>query len=181
MSQSAAPPFLIDEDQRERDLRLWVKAQGVLCQSSRLKKVASGVLRGLDFREKRGCGPAHLNPIQALRYGWWLVVPLHAKLDRHQSQARRNSRFICSIDDFLPDAQGSLMARPVNDLRGFRRWGKAGIVGEEEPMRFLEQQGYVLTKEWGWRKPSASHKVTAEEADAIQYLKEMWDFAGLEP
>ena len=73
------------------------------------------------------------------------------------------------------------MTQPVNDLRAFRRWGKTGFVGEEEPMRFLEQQGYVLTKGCGWRKPSVSHKVSAEEADAIRYLKDEWDFAGLEP
>jgi hypothetical protein len=59
--------------------------------------------------------------------------------------------------------------------------GQDRLVGEEEPMRFLEHKGHVLTKGWGWRKPSASHKVTAEESDAIQYLKDEWDFAGLEP
>ncbi len=47
-------------------------------------------------------------------------------------------------------------------------------------MRFLERQGYVLTEAWGWRKPSPSHVVSAEEADAIRYLTDEWDFGGLE-
>jgi hypothetical protein len=71
------------------------------------------------------------------------------------------------------------MPRPIDDLRSFRRWRKTGGVGYDEPMRFLERQGYVLTKEWGWRKPSLSHAVTAEEADAIQFLIDEWDFRGL--
>jgi hypothetical protein len=73
-----------------------------------------------------------------------------------------------------------MMAQAVDDLRKFRRWRKIGSVGYDEPMRFLERQGYVLTKGWGWRKPSASHAVTAEEADAIQFLVKEWDFRGLE-
>lgn len=72
------------------------------------------------------------------------------------------------------------MARPIDDLRDFRRWGKMGSVGQEGPMRFLERQGYVLSAEWAWRKPSPSHVVSAEEADAIQYLVDEWDFRGLE-
>jgi hypothetical protein len=73
------------------------------------------------------------------------------------------------------------MPRAIDDLRAIRRWSKTGYVGAEEPMRFLEHQGYVLTKLWGWRKPSPSHEVTAEEADAIQFLVDEWDFGGLEP
>jgi len=57
----------------------------------------------------------------------------------------------------------------------------ASSVGARPALSGLEHKGYVLTKGWGWRKPSASHKVTTEEADAIQYLKDEWDIAGLEP
>jgi hypothetical protein len=72
------------------------------------------------------------------------------------------------------------MAQAIDDLRNFRRWRKIGSVGYDGPMHFLERQGYVLANGWGWRKPSASHAVTPEEADAIHFLVEEWDFRGLE-
>ena len=67
----------------------------------------------------------------------------------------------------------------VDDLRSWKRWGKMGSTDQEEPMRFLQRQGYKLTREWAWQRPSPSHVVTVEEADAIRFLTERWDFGGL--
>jgi hypothetical protein len=72
------------------------------------------------------------------------------------------------------------MPQTSDELRKWKRWGRASGVGEQKEMRFLERQGYVLTETWGWRKPSPSHVVSAEEADAIRYLTDEWDFGGLE-
>jgi hypothetical protein len=72
------------------------------------------------------------------------------------------------------------MPKASDELRKWKRWGRQGSVGQQKPMTFLERQGYVLTERWGWRKPSPSHVVSAQEADAIQYLIHEWDFAGLE-
>ena len=72
------------------------------------------------------------------------------------------------------------MARTSDQLRNWRRWEKAGSTEQQKPMRFLERQGYTLSKGWGWQKPSPSHVVTTEEADAIQYPTDEWDYAGLE-
>jgi hypothetical protein len=68
------------------------------------------------------------------------------------------------------------MPQASDELRKWRRWGKLGSIGAHKPMR----QSYVLTEGWGWRKPSPSHVVSAEEADAIQFLIDEWDFGGLE-
>jgi hypothetical protein len=72
------------------------------------------------------------------------------------------------------------MARTSDQLRNWRRWEEAGSTEQQKPMRFLERQGYTLSKGWGWHKPSPSHVVTTEEADAIRYLRDEWDYAGLE-
>jgi hypothetical protein len=72
------------------------------------------------------------------------------------------------------------MAPTSDQLRRWRRWGEVGSTEQQKPMRFLERQGYTLSKGWGWHKPSPSHVVTTEEADAIQYLMDEWDYAGLE-
>jgi hypothetical protein len=75
--------------------------------------------------------------------------------------------------------RSSTMSQPIDDLRNYRRWSQRGSAGYDEPMRFLERQGYVLTKDWEWRKPSPSHVITTEEADAIQFLTDEWDFGGV--
>ncbi len=71
------------------------------------------------------------------------------------------------------------MARAGDELRNWRRWGKVGNSGQRAPMRLLERQGYTLTKDWRWRRPSPAHVVTPEEADAIKFLSDEWDFGGL--
>lgn len=50
--------------------------------------------------------------------------------------------------------------------------------GDSEAMDFLLAAGYKMTKQWAWLKPEG-HKVTEKEEDALIYLIEEWDFAGL--
>jgi hypothetical protein len=72
------------------------------------------------------------------------------------------------------------MPQTRDELRKWKRWGKLGSAGHQKPVRFLQRQGYVLTEGWGWRNPSPSPVVSAEESDAIQYLIDEWDFGRLE-
>lgn len=50
---------------------------------------------------------------------------------------------------------------------------------DQEAIHFLEIAGYKLTTYWGWNKPTPNHKPTERERDAIIYLIEEWDFAGI--
>jgi hypothetical protein len=66
-------------------------------------------------------------------------------------------------------------------IEGYRRrWGDRGEEAEPKAMHLLKRQGYVLTDRWEWRTPKPSHVVSAEEADAIQFLIDEWDLGGLE-
>lgn len=48
-------------------------------------------------------------------------------------------------------------------------------------IRFLESMGYRLTEGFEWILPSRHHVVRDDEADAIQYLMEEYDFGTFAP
>ena len=52
---------------------------------------------------------------------------------------------------------------------------------DSQAMKFLEKQGYKLTRNWRWKLPSENHNVTEKEKDAILYLIQEWDFGGTIP
>lgn len=47
-------------------------------------------------------------------------------------------------------------------------------MGSLQASRFLEDNGYVLDKDWCWHLPS--HYMTDREADALGYLIFEWDY-----
>lgn len=51
--------------------------------------------------------------------------------------------------------------------------------GDSEAVLYLEAQGYQLTKQWEWIKPTPDHKITEREGSAIDYLIDEWDFGGV--
>ena len=46
---------------------------------------------------------------------------------------------------------------------------------------YLKERGFRLLPEWQWLAPIGRTDATEEEADAILYLIEEWDFGGLVP
>jgi hypothetical protein len=60
-----------------------------------------------------------------------------------------------------------------------RRFGDP--VSDAGPMKFLEDAGYVLGRDWQWRKPGISDlkQMTREEFECLMFLAHEWDFGGL--
>ncbi len=52
---------------------------------------------------------------------------------------------------------------------------------DSEAMKFLEDQGYTLNRDWTWTAPKTYHNPTKRETDALLYLIQEWDFGGLRP
>jgi len=50
---------------------------------------------------------------------------------------------------------------------------------DAEAISFLKSQGYTLHRDWSWSLPTPEHIRTDRESDAIWYLMQEWDFAGL--
>ncbi len=50
---------------------------------------------------------------------------------------------------------------------------------DSEAIEFLKKKGFILTKDWYWRKPHIGHTITPKENDAIIYLIQEWDFGGI--
>lgn len=60
------------------------------------------------------------------------------------------------------------------------RFGDA--IGEEGPMKFLQDAGYVLTREWTWKPKQGVADLkgmTRDEFDCLLFLVHEWDFGGL--
>jgi hypothetical protein len=51
--------------------------------------------------------------------------------------------------------------------------------GDNEAISYLEGQGFTLTKQWDWIKPTADHAISEREGSAIDYLIDEWDFGGV--
>jgi hypothetical protein len=58
------------------------------------------------------------------------------------------------------------------------RWGEQ--VGGN-PIAFLTDRGFLLTREFTWVLPAGRTEVDEDEASAITYLVDEWDFGGIEP
>lgn len=54
-------------------------------------------------------------------------------------------------------------------------WG----ISEDRAMRHLDERGFVLGRDWYWRKPSPDYVMTAKDWSAIDFLCDEWDFGGL--
>ncbi len=49
------------------------------------------------------------------------------------------------------------------------------------PIKFLEDSGFTLTRQWTWTKPNATYEnLTQKEYECIVFLCHEWDFGGLE-
>jgi hypothetical protein len=54
-------------------------------------------------------------------------------------------------------------------------------VSDEGPMKFLHEQGFVLGRDWAYRKPGARWQDLSEkEKFSISFLCDEWDFGGFE-
>lgn len=73
------------------------------------------------------------------------------------------------------------MPSASDELRGQMETWFGDAIDDHGPMSFLEDQGYVLTHEWQWRKPSPGHVPTAKEIACITFLRDEWDFDGFAP
>ena len=53
--------------------------------------------------------------------------------------------------------------------------------GLEQAMKFLIDNGYVLTIYWRWERPPGQYVPRDRELAAIEYLIQEWDFGGVVP
>lgn len=53
--------------------------------------------------------------------------------------------------------------------------------GDKEARNYLQNRGYRLDRRWAWVRPFPEHVPTDLELSAIRYLKDEWDFDGLNP
>lgn len=67
------------------------------------------------------------------------------------------------------------MPQATEELR--KKWGGEHGIGDDKATNFLESQGYILTRDWLWIIPN-DHIVTDEEALAVMFLIQEWDFGG---
>jgi hypothetical protein len=58
-------------------------------------------------------------------------------------------------------------------------WGGRNGVGEDKAENFLQSHGYILQRNWTWKKPTPTHTVTQEEYEAICFLIDEWDYGGI--
>lgn len=60
-------------------------------------------------------------------------------------------------------------------------WSNVNTDGtaDNNAIRYLEGEGYKLTRGWEWILPSPTHTPTPIESMALSYLVWEWDFGGL--
>lgn len=74
------------------------------------------------------------------------------------------------------------MPSASDELREKMRVRFGDPIDEGGPMKFLQDAGYVLTREWTWKpKPGVTdlEGMTKEEYDCLLFLVHEWDFGGL--
>ena len=61
-----------------------------------------------------------------------------------------------------------------------KNWGDGpdGIV-EGKAIKYLEDHGYKLQKNWFWKLPTPNHQITDSELQAIGFLIDEQDFGGV--
>lgn len=57
--------------------------------------------------------------------------------------------------------------------------GQADKGDDQIAIEYLQSQGYTLTPQWCWIKPTKGHKVTPKENEALIYLIQEWDFGDI--
>lgn len=72
------------------------------------------------------------------------------------------------------------MPQATPELRHVMLVNFGSEVGDEGPIKFLENAGYVLNRNWTWKRPTPFIAPTELEALCILFLIEEWDFGGLE-
>jgi len=68
------------------------------------------------------------------------------------------------------------MPQASEELR--RKWGGEQGVGEDKACDYLQAKGFVLTRQWEWCRATPPNE---EEAEAMQFLFEEWDWGGYRP
>jgi hypothetical protein len=66
------------------------------------------------------------------------------------------------------------MPQATEELR--REWG----IADSRAIKFLNDRGYKLTRDFRWQKPHPNMKPTAKELRAIEFLIQEWDFGGFD-
>lgn len=46
-------------------------------------------------------------------------------------------------------------------------------------VKFLEDAGYKIRRDWQWELPASDHTPTEKEISAIRFLIDEWDFGGI--
>jgi hypothetical protein len=49
---------------------------------------------------------------------------------------------------------------------------------DKKAIKYLTAAGYILTREYQWKKPTPEHVPTDKEKSAIWFLIDEWDFGG---
>lgn len=71
------------------------------------------------------------------------------------------------------------MPQASDDLRDLMKLiHKNDGVSDAEPIKYLEDRGYKLTKRWDWIVPK-DHHITEKEELCIRFLRDEWDFGGV--
>lgn len=73
----------------------------------------------------------------------------------------------------MPSAPGELQDWAIE---------RFGDLSDNGPMRYLESQGFELTRDWKWIKDDVTRydELNSEEWMAMIFLAREWDFGGLE-
>jgi hypothetical protein len=70
------------------------------------------------------------------------------------------------------------MPQASAELQDEWRHGEDGG-GDDLAIQFLRAAGYVLRRDWTWRRPQPPRNPTDKELSAVRYLMDEWDFDGL--
>jgi hypothetical protein len=58
-------------------------------------------------------------------------------------------------------------------------WGGVAGVGDDKATHHLKMNGFVLTPQWEWQRPSPDYEMTPDDWGAINFLICEWDYGGL--
>lgn len=74
------------------------------------------------------------------------------------------------------------MPSASDELRENMRVRFGDHIGDEGPMKFLRDAGYVLTRDWTWLPKegvTSYDDMTPDEYECLLFLVHEWDFGGL--
>ena len=58
-------------------------------------------------------------------------------------------------------------------------WGGECGVGEDKAEAHLRGNGWTLTRQWEWRRPTPDYEPTDDDIGAINFLICEWDYGGI--